>query len=84
MTVLMLVNTTIMALSIPHFLSTLLSIIFFIIAILLMRARYLDQAKSPFWLLLLFIPLVGPIVVVFQLTLLKSKINYKKELQWII
>lgn len=38
-----------------------------------MCARYHDLGKSGFYLLLLLIPILGPLIVVIQLTFFKTK-----------
>lgn len=50
-----------------------INVIFLLAAILLMCARYHDIGKSGFYLLLLLIPIFGPIIVVVQLTFFKTK-----------
>ena len=49
------------------------SLLFLLAAILLMCARYHDLGKSGFYLLLLLIPILGPLIVVIQLTFFKTK-----------
>jgi len=63
------------------FVSFPIHLIFLLIATILMCARYHDLGKSGSYLLLLLIPIVGPIIVVIQLTFFKTK---KYENRYII
>lgn len=66
------------SINIPSYINFLIQIIFISVSIFLMLSRYHDINKTGYNLFFLLIPILGPIIVIIQLTFFKSvKVNNK-------
>jgi len=67
--------------NVPPFITLPIHIIVLSLAILSMILRYHDIGKSGLWILLIIIPIAGPVIVIIQLTFFKSKKENNKYLK---
>lgn len=63
------------SINLSQFITIPIQILFMLLAILIMIARYHDIGKSGLYIMLLLIPIIGPIIVITQLTFFRTKIN---------